>query len=100
MWHKNSCICEKLITSKEFITVASRYNRCNNNIKVPIIVLNVYSSCVVNDKIVMWEEITKLKLQETCKQLGILGDLNVIRKTSERKKDKLRDSMKRNEGVY
>jgi len=52
--------------------------------------MNVYSSCNINDKIEMWDEIIKIKLAKDCKQWCILGDFNDVRKPNERKGDKLR----------
>jgi len=57
----------------------------NNNQLVPIHILNVYSSCNLKDKEVMWEEIIKIKSQENCKLWCVLGDFNVVIKINERK---------------
>jgi len=54
-------------------------------------ILSVYSSCGINNKISIWVKIIKLKEKKLCKQLCILGDFNVIKKSSERKEINLEE---------
>jgi len=47
--------------------MVGKYTRRNNHDKVPIIVKNVYSSCNIKEKYLMWDDIAKIKLVKACK---------------------------------
>jgi len=52
---------------------------------IPVVIVNVYSSCTLLDKIQMWEDLKKIRHNEPCKSWCILGDFNAIRREGERK---------------
>jgi len=52
---------------------------------VPVVIVNVYSSYNIKDKICLWEELAKLRENKACKSWCILGDFNAIRKKEERR---------------
>jgi len=81
MWHKNIFVYERHIISKGFLAIIGQHKEKN----VPIIVVNVYSSCHLKEKLGMWDEIVTIRHLEVCKTWCILGNFNAVRKKEERR---------------
>jgi len=69
VWHNFKC--EKYITGQGFITVVGMFKGNNKNDNILIIMLIVYSFFHINEKVVMWEEIQKLKQQDIYANFGV-----------------------------
>jgi len=83
VWHSSSIQCSRHISSKHFVIV---FGKCLDK-NIPVVILNVYLSCNIKDKISLWMELEKLRENETCKSWCILGDFNTIKKKEERRRD-------------
>ena len=54
-------------------------------INIHVVIVNVYSSCNLQEKMQMWDELKVVRLREACNSWCILGDFNSIRKEGERR---------------
>ena len=60
----------------------SRYFKEKN---IPVVIVNVYSSCNLQEKIQMWANLLEIRQGEPCNSWCILGDFNSIRNERERR---------------
>ena len=81
VWHNNFFQCINHIINKWF-TIFIRVFKENN---ILVVIVNVYSSCNLQEKTQIWDELKAIRLREACNSWCILGDFNSIRKDGERK---------------
>ena len=81
MWHKKFFTCSNRIISSRF-NIFFGFFKENN---IPVVIVNVYSSCNMPDKIHMWEDLKQIRNNEPCKIWCMLGDFNSVRSEGERK---------------
>jgi len=85
MWHKDIFKCVKKIVGNMYIGVIGDFYNTTNINPILVIIFNVYSCYEFNEEVRLWEEPVNIKLGEVCKQWCVLGDINVMRKSSEKK---------------
>jgi len=78
IWNKEKNKCEKQVVGNMYIGVIGQFYTNVNANSILVSTFNVYSSCVLNEKLNLWEELASIKLREECKQWCMLGDFNVV----------------------
>jgi len=79
-WHNKFFQCSNDIINRRFI-VFSGFSKEKN---IPVVIVNVYSSCNLHEKTQMWTELLEIRQRDPCNSWCILGDFNSIRNERER----------------
>jgi len=64
MWYKDKFRCVKQVLGNMSIGVIGEYLSTVNDNPIQVAIFNVLSSCELNEKLSMWEELVKVKLGE------------------------------------
>lgn len=81
IWHKKKFQCSNHIINRWFIVFFGFFKESN----ILVVIVNVYSSCNLQIKMHMWEDLKEIRQKEPCNSWCILGDFNSIRSEGERK---------------
>jgi len=81
IWHTIFPQCSHHIINRWFIVFVGIFRESN----IPVVITNVYSSCNLQLKMQMWEELKGIRKREPCNSWCILGDFNAIRNEGERR---------------
>ena len=81
IWHNKFFLCSNRIISSRFNVFIGIFKENS----IPVVIVNVYSSCNLIDKMQMWEDLKKIRYKEPCKTWCMLGDFNSVRREGERK---------------
>ena len=73
--------CSNHIINRWFIVFVGFFRESN----IPVVITNVYSSCNLQLKVQMWEELKGIRQREPCNSWCMLGDFNAIRNEGERR---------------
>ena len=88
MWHKEVFCYDSHVMGKGFIVVIGQHKVS----KCRCVVVNVYASCSLSEKVSLWGELTDLKKGSADSVWCFCGDFNAIRKRCERKGVNVRDN--------
>jgi len=80
IWCKSRFTLSKLRIGKGFIVLEGKWG----NRKQEVTIVNVYSSCELKEKNIMWEEIIKCRKYDNNKVWCVVGDFNAISILEER----------------
>jgi len=81
IWHKKFLQCTKHILDRWFIVFIGLAKEKN----IPVIIVNVYSSCIMQVKRQMWADLLEIRQREQCNSWCVLGDFNFVRNERERR---------------
>jgi len=81
MWNEDVFRYSSHKMVKGFIAVFGCHLKANLN----CVMVNVYAACTMNDKKILWEELSKVKSASQEKVWCFCGDFNAVRSRSERK---------------
>ena len=87
MWYKEAFNYMSHLMGKGFIVVFGNYLKFN----ITCAVVNVYANCNLNDKKMLWTELSNIKANSQVTVWCFCGDFNAIRSRSERKGSQGRD---------
>ncbi|XP_068475131.1 uncharacterized protein [Phaseolus vulgaris] len=88
MWHKDAFTYESHEMGKWFIAVVGQHVKSSYR----CVVVNVYSTCSLREKIDLWGNLSALKMASSDPVWCFCGDFNAIRKRGERKGTSVRDN--------
>jgi len=81
IWHKKNFQCSNHIINRWFIVFVGIFRESNT----PVVITNEYSSCNLQLKMQIWEELKGIRQREPCNSWCILGNFNAIRNEEERR---------------
>ena len=81
MWHKEAFSYDSHVVGKGFIAVVGTHIKAN----LKCVLVNVYATCILRDKKILWEELTSVKEALQVPVWCLCGDFNVVRSRCERK---------------
>ena len=81
IWHKIFFQCTNHIIDRWFIVFIGLAKEVNT----PVIIVNVYSSCIMQVKRKMWADLLEIRQREQCNSWCVLGDFNFVRNERERR---------------
>ena len=81
MWNEEAFCYSSHMMGKGFIAIFGVHIKSN----VSCVMVNVYAACTLNDKKILWEELSKVKLASQEKVWCFCGDFNAVRCRSKRK---------------
>ncbi|XP_068503978.1 uncharacterized protein [Phaseolus vulgaris] len=81
MWNVDAFSYSSHKMGKVFIAVFGIYLKTNCS----CVMVNVYAACTINDKKILWEELSSVKSVSQEKVWCLCGDFNAVRSRSERK---------------
>jgi len=90
IWHKERFKCTRQVIGNLYVGVFGDFFRNTKENPILVVVFNVYSSSVITEKEELWKDLTLIKAANVCKSWCILGDFNAVRKSSEKKRFKLK----------
>jgi len=80
-WHKKFFQCSNHIINRWFIVFSGFFKEKN----IPVVIVNVYSSCIMHVKMQMWADLFEIRQKEPCNSWCLLRDFNSIRNEKEHK---------------
>jgi len=92
VWHKEAFTCDSFMKEKGFIIIIYG-QRLKSNLKC--VVVNVYATCNLIDKEVLWEDLSNIKSNNHDLAWCFCGDFNAVRKVTERLGSSERESQTR-----
>ncbi|XP_068497930.1 uncharacterized protein [Phaseolus vulgaris] len=81
IWHNKFFKRSNHIINRWFIVFSRLFKEKN----IPVVIVNVYSSCNLQVKMQMWSELLEIRQREPCNSWCIFGDFNSIRNERERR---------------
>ena len=81
MWNEDAFSYNSHMMGKGFIVVFRNYLKSN----LRCVMVNVYAACIINNKKILWEELSNTKLASQDKVWCFCGYFNAVRSRSERK---------------
>ena len=81
IWHKKFFQCSNHFINRWFIVFLGFFKEKN----IPVVIVNVYSSCNLHVKRQMWADLLEIRQREPSNSWCILGDFNSIRNERERR---------------
>jgi len=81
MWHKEAFCYDSHMVGKGYITIFGQHIKSKSKCAM----INVYAACNLNDKGVLWENLSSVKNAHPNLAWCFCGDFNVVRDENERK---------------
>jgi len=85
MWYNQIFKCTRIVEGKGFVVIIGEYKIGEGEQVVKADIINVYSSCLISEKMELWEDIENIKDTDNSLAWCVVGDYNLVKHHNKRK---------------